>query len=81
MQMEVSREAIRQTAGETRHVKVVYMMFQVPCLPTHQVHPAACPGGLARHNSSNSIFYSYNCHFFVQDETYWQFLCTLCFYL
>ncbi len=80
MQMEVSREAIRQTAGETRHVKVIHMMFQVPSLSAHQVHTAACPGGLARHNS-NSIFYSYNCHFFVQDEVYWEFLCTLGFYL
>ncbi len=57
--MEVSREAIRQTAGETRHVKVIHMMFQVPSLPTHQVYPTACPGGLPRHNN-NSIFYSYH---------------------
>ncbi len=56
--MEVSREAIRQTAGETRHVKVIHMIVQVPSLPTHQVYPAPCPGGLARHNS-NSIFFSF----------------------
>jgi hypothetical protein len=56
MQMEVSREAIRQTAGETRHVKVIYMIVQVPSLSAHQVHTASCPGGLARHNS-NSIFF------------------------